>query len=506
MAAMEIARLESIAKSFGAVKALVGVNLSVESGSCLGLVGYNGAGKSTLMHILAGTLRPDSGSIFIRAEHQTDKYSVAQAQRLGIRCVFQELSLCPNLSVVENTRVFHRSLSGRGWRRKAAGLISEVLDEIFPDHGISPEDIVGDLPIGKRQMVEIARAFTVTDDPLCMVILDEPTSSLDVSVSEQLLKFIRTSAEGGLSIIMISHILNEVLECSEKIAVMRDGRVVAVRQVSDLDRDKLVALMGDVSRDESAQKPLSHTGRRQGDVVVRAHVPSGSGVDEVEFVAHRGEIVGLAGLAGHGQTEMLLKLFKAEGKTHGDTTVNARVSFVAGDRQSDGIFPLWSIIKNISICSYRRFVSKLLIDLDQEKEMGRKWQQLINIKTPDLRNNILSLSGGNQQKALFARALGSAAQVVLMDDPMRGVDVNTKREVYELIQDEAAKGRCFIWYTTEIAELGYCDRVYVFRNKFIVSQLAREEITEDRVIQSAFIGLPVDASTHDSARLMTNHE
>ena len=196
---------------------------------------------------------------------------------------------------------------------------------------------------------------------------------------------------------------------------------------------------------------------------------AGNGVDKVEFAAHRGEIVGLAGLAGHGQTEMLLKFFKAESKTHGDTTVNGRVSFVAGDRQYDGIFPIWSIVKNISICSYRRFVRKLLIDLDLEKEMGTRWQQLINIKTPDLRNNIASSCPvATSEKALFARALGSDAEVVLMDDPMRGVDVNTKREVYELIQNEAAKGRCFIWYTTEIAELGYCDRVYVFRNKFIV--------------------------------------
>ena len=186
-----IVSLRGVAKSYGAVRALAKVDLSVAAGECLGLVGHNGAGKSTLMNVLAGTLEPDDGRITVAGTEQPLGYNVRLAHRLGIRCVFQELSLCPNLTVAENTRVFHGALSGWGWRRRAGGLIGAKLDEIFPGHGISPDDIVGDLSIGRRQMVEIARAFTVTDVSLRLVILDEPTSSLDAVTGEQLLKHVR---------------------------------------------------------------------------------------------------------------------------------------------------------------------------------------------------------------------------------------------------------------------------------------------------------------------------
>lgn len=487
MATQEIARLKNINKSFGAVKALVGVDLTVETGTCLGLVGYNGAGKSTLMHILAGTQSPDSGQIIIQGRQQ-DNYSVIKAHHLGIRCVFQELSLCPNLSVVENTKVLHRPLKGWRWRKRATRLISDALDEIFPNHGIQPESLVSDLPIGKRQMVEIARAFTVTDDPLDLVILDEPTSSLDVSISSLLLRYIRTATARGQSIIMISHILNEILECADNIAVMSDARIVTVKSACDLDRNKMVALMGEVRQQAAKEKSESRVQTEEGEIVVNVRWPTGAEDGMEVFAARRGEIVGLSGLAGHGQTKMLLRLFEAEGRTGGEAAVKGRVAYVSGDRQSDGIFPLWSIVKNISICSYRQMQRRLLLDKDLEWEMGCKWRDLIRIKTPDIQNNIFSLSGGNQQKVLFARALGSVAEIVLMDDPMRGVDVDTKREVYELIRAEADSGRCFIWYTTEMAELEYCDRVYIFQNNHIVSHLTRQEINEDRILQSAFSG------------------
>ena len=185
-----IVKLDGVEKHFGAVRALDGVDFSVDAGECVGLVGHNGAGKSTLMHALAGTLAPDRGRIAVGGAAE-ESYSVVRAQRLGIRCVFQELSLCPNLSVAENTRVNHPSLRGFGWRKRAASLIGAKLDEIFPGHGIDPFDIVSDLSIGKRQMVEVARAFTVTENPLDLVILDEPTSSLDAQTAGQLLAFVR---------------------------------------------------------------------------------------------------------------------------------------------------------------------------------------------------------------------------------------------------------------------------------------------------------------------------
>jgi ribose transport system ATP-binding protein len=474
-----LARLEGVKKAFGAVRALSGVDLRVDVGECVGLVGHNGAGKSTLMNVLAGVLAPDAGVIEIAGDDRSEGYTVSAAHASGVRCVFQELSLCPNLTVAENARIIHPRLRGLRWRRDAGALISGALDAIFPGHGISPREIVSDLPLTQRQMVEIARAFTVTDRPARLVILDEPTSSLDAVVAGQLMAYVRRfSGEGG-STILISHLLGEILSTADRIVVMRDGLVVADDPAAAFSRDSLVRAMGHIP--ETATERIA-SGRDRADlpVTVRARPRAGEGMG---LVAHEGEIVGLAGLAGQGQTEMLLRIFDGSG---GDTTVAGTVAVVAGDRHTDGIFPLWSITQNVSIASLRRLLRRGLVDESAEAEMGDVWRERLSILTPDMGNPILSMSGGNQQKALFARALGSDARIILMDDPMRGVDVGTKREVYRLIRDEAARGRTFLWYTTETDELEHCDHVYVFRDGAIVADLPRDELTEERVLHSSF--------------------
>ncbi|MBD3678774.1 MAG: sugar ABC transporter ATP-binding protein [Rhodobacteraceae bacterium] len=480
-----IVTLENVAKHFGAVRALDGVDLKVDAGECLGLVGHNGAGKSTLMHVLAGTLSPGAGSMGIRGHDLTGSYNVTAAGENGIRCVFQELSLCPNLTVAENARIFHPSLTGWGWKRRAGAMIRDKLDEIFPGHGIHADDVVGDLSIGKRQMVEIARAFTTTDTPLHLVILDEPTSSLDAHTSKQLLDFVRKAVGEGQSCILISHVLGEILTYSDRIVVMKDGLVVASRAGSDFTRDTLVAAMGNVvEMEEIKEREARDVNRDHAPLVIEAR--SDTGQDSVPFVAHKGEIVGLAGLASHGQTAMLLKIYDAAMRGRNTATVSGPVALVAGDRQTDGVFHLWSIARNIGVRSLRNMVRNGLIDPAAEAEMGREWQERIKIKAPDMNDNILSLSGGNQQKALFARALASDAEIILMDDPMRGVDVGTKLEVYDLIRAEAQKGRTFLWYTTEMDELYNCDHTYVFRDGAIVADLSRGDLSEEKVLQSSF--------------------
>jgi ribose transport system ATP-binding protein len=478
----QIVILDGVEKHFGAVRALDGVDFKVDAGECVGLVGHNGAGKSTLMQILAGTITASHGRVVVGGKEQQN-YSVVLAQRLGIRCVFQELSLCPNLTVYENTRINHQSLAGIGWRRRASALIGKKLDEIFPGHGISPSDIVSDLSIGKRQMVEVARAFTVTDEPLRLVILDEPTSSLDAHTAGQLLAFVRKVVGSGISCVLISHLLGEVLGTSDRVVVMRDGKVVAQNNSSAFNRDSLVTAMGGREHAAAAEAVRS-VERQRGEERVRARPARQA--DATELVAHAGEIIGLAGLAGHGQTQLLLGAFEAAHRHTGRVKVNGPVALVAGDRQADGIFPLWSIAQNLGVRSIGALQTGFLISPEKERDLADNWRTKINIRTPDLDNGILSLSGGNQQKVLFARALASDAVIILMDDPMRGVDIATKLEVYDLIREEARKGRTFLWYTTEMDELTNCDHVYIFRNGQIVADLPRDRLSEESVIQSSF--------------------
>jgi ribose transport system ATP-binding protein len=475
-----IVQLDGVEKSFGAVRALSGVTLELIPGECLGLVGHNGAGKSTLMNVLSGILVPDSGRIEIAGQDLSAHYSAQVAMVLGVRCVFQELSLCPNLSVAENARISHSRIQGIGWRRKASALIGGMLDEVFPNHGISTDEVVGDLSIARRQMVEIARAFAVTDQEARVVILDEPTSSLDTVVAEKLLTHVRRYVKGGGTCVLISHLLGEILNTSDRIAVMRDGAVVALDQASAFNRNSLVKAMGSVAEVVPSNASDGLSVRTSKPVVVRAQPLTKS--TTISLSAHEGEVVGLAGLSGQGQTELLVRVFDhAPG-----TQVAAEVALVAGDRQSDGIFPLWSIAENIFIGSLRQFLKRGLLDQNLAMDFARNWRDRIGIRTPDVANPVLSLSGGNQQKTLFARALGSEARIIVMDDPMRGVDVGTKQEVYAMIRDEAAKERTFLWYTTEMDELKNCDHVYVFLEGAIVADLPRTEVTEERVLHASF--------------------
>lgn len=469
-------------KSFGAVRALDGVSLEIAPGECLGLIGHNGAGKSTLMQVLAGTLVADRGSLLIDGRERRGDYGVQQAKQCGIRCVFQELSLCPNLSVAENARLMCPGIRGFGWRRQARALIEARLDEIFPQHGINAEDIVADLPIGKRQMVEIARAFIRVDEHLNLVILDEPTSSLDSRVSAQLLGFVRRFVGQGGSIVLISHILGEMLGTCDRIAVMRDGKVVDTRAASAFNHTSLVEAMGSASGAAKQQAATFSSKRQRGQALI-AQRPAGQ-ADERAVSAWPGEIIGLAGLAGHGQSQLLTQILRRR------VAKGEGAALVAGDRQSDGVFPLWSIAENLCLSALKQLKRGALIDPNAELALAAQWQQRMAIRTPDMDAPILSLSGGNQQKALFARALATTSELILMDDPMRGVDVGTKREVYSIILEEAARGRTFIWYTTELEELDYCDHIYVFRDGQAVLDLPRDELSEERILRGSFAEEP----------------
>lgn len=473
-AVLEVA---NAAVRFGEVRALDGVSLSILPGECIGLVGHNGAGKSTIVSVINGGLTPQQGDITSDGT-RLSPYGIGVARSRGVRCVFQELSLCPNLSIVENTRITHRTLGGFGWRKRAASIIAASLDTIFPGHGIDVGGPVGALSIAQRQMVEIAMAFSDAGQPPRLVILDEPTSSLDAGLAAQLLAHVRRFVAAGGAVILISHMLNEILETASRIIVMKDGKIVAERAAGGFDHAGLVDAMGSAVPHRAAVR-RSVVDRRP---VLDLTLPKGP-----PFRASKGEVVGLAGLGGHGQTRMLLALFDHHSPQWWPRRDPA-VTFVAGDRRENGIFELWSILRNMTIGALGDLSRHGFVQDRAEAARGNDWKARIDIRTPDMNNPILSLSGGNQQKVLFARALSSRAPVVLMDDPMRGVDVGTKNEVYSMIRAEAEAGRTFVWYSTEMEEMQLCDRVYVFRNGIIVEELTGDAIREDNILRASFEG------------------
>lgn len=458
---------------FGEVVALDGVSLYVAPGECIGLVGHNGAGKSTLVNIINGGLTPQQGQMASDGL-PLSIYSIPIARAQGLACVFQELSLCPNLTIIENTRLMHRSLGGLNWRTRARAIISASLDAVFPGHGLDPRAQVGTLSIAQRQMVEIAMAFSKSGIAPRMVILDEPTSSLDAGLAAQLLSHVRAFIAQGGAVILISHILAEILSTSTRIVVMKDGHIVAERPAAEFTQSGLVAAMGSVTQTLAAR-------RQARDAATILTLPTRG----LPFTARKGEIIGLAGLGGHGQTDMLLALFDSQ-SPHWWPARAPAVTFVAGDRRLNGVFDLWSILRNMSVASLPDMALRGIVQAAQEARRGQEWKTKIGIRTPDMTNKILSLSGGNQQKVLFARALSTRAPVVLMDDPMRGVDVGTKQEVYGMIRAEADQGRSFIWYSTEMEEMQLCDRVYVFRNGGIVAELTGDQITENAILAASF--------------------
>ncbi len=491
-----LAVIDRVGKSFGAVQALRGASLVLRPGECLGIAGHNGAGKSTLMNILCGTLAPDGGELSVAGRRvEPRRWNVLEARRRGVRRVFQELSLCDNLSLAENLQVF-LPRRGRAWRRRAGQALMATLDAIFPGHGISPQEIVGELPIGQRQAIEIARAFTPAETadeaPVSLMILDEPTSSLDHRLADQLLEYVRRFVEAGGACVLITHKLDEIFAVADRVVAMRDGLVVDDRPRAATNRAALVAAMGQEEHRRASAENVPGVSAAAGEVVVS--VPAWRG--GAGLTVRRGEVLGLAGLAGHGQTELLIALKRAADRRRVNSDgirVDGRAALVAGDRQADGVFPRWSIERNMSISWLKQLAHAGFIDIAEERRQAEAWRAKLELKTQRVDMDILSLSGGNQQKALFARAFGSDARIVLMDDPMRGVDVGTKHDVYRFIAAEAAAGRSFLWYTTEFDELFQCDRVAVFNSGRIVGELARHALSEARVIALSF-GEPVAAA------------
>lgn len=480
----DLLTIKLVSKQYGQVKALTKCSIEVRPGEILGLIGHNGAGKSTIVNLLLGLVERDSGSITLAGVDLPPNFEPKTAFDMGIRCVFQELSLCANLDAAENTLLVNASLEGPGWRKRAKKAIREGIQAVFPGSDINLDSPIGELSLAQRQMIEIGRAFVDAGERPKIIILDEPTSSLDAYTAAQLMDHIKHVRKNGQSVILISHKLAEVAKTADRIVVMRDGSVAAIRHQGEFDESDVFKLMGGdnllPNKDSDSVKRLAAAPRILSVATKRIDAKADP------FFVREGEIVGLAGLEGHGQREMLLSIYKNRERLGRDKTP-ASMSYTSGDRQREGVFSLWSIARNISIGSLAS-LGRLKIPAQQETKLAQEWFQDMKVRAASPDAPILSLSGGNQQKVLLARAFASGSQVMLLDDPTRGVDLGTKRELYARIR-EAAKNenKSVVWYSTESEELIQCDRVYVMNSGHITAEFTAEEFDTKAVVKASFI-------------------
>ena len=422
-------------------------------------------------------------------------YDASAAQQRGIRMVHQELSLCATLSVAENFFIEapEHARARPGWRRFYRGAARSALDAVFPGNTIDANSRVDTLSLAERQMVEIARA-TATPD-VRLIVLDEPTSSLDLERSRQLRSYVRERARSGLAFIFISHKLHEVVDVASRIVVLRTGRVVSEGVVSESSVDRLVELMGG---DASAVHHKAERAASAEDEVVRI---GGAFIgDGPAFALRRGEIVGLAGLEGHGQKDLLRAVYEAGTRAHAGVTRSLPASYVSGDRQKEGVFQLWNVLANIAIGRVApRFALGLVSD-KAERAAAAPAAKRLRLDTSRFNSRIVELSGGNQQKALVSRAVAAMTPIVLLDDPTRGVDITTKQDFYRLCGELAREGRTLIWHTTEDAELMACDRVLVFANGQIVRELSGPTLSEEAIVAASFAHIGASERGRDDGR------
>lgn len=480
-------RLKNIVKKFGASVALDGVNLEVRTGEVIGLIGPNGAGKSTLMSILTAIHTATEGEIELNGrQYDRKSYNAADARENGIACCYQELSVCNNLSIYENFAIMvmdHKPFGEPGWRKKMMKLAEDMLNDVFPGNGLNVRWKVDRLSIEQKQMVEICCAMATNN--LKILIFDEPTSSLGTERIEQFHNAIGRWKDKGIAVIYISHKLEEVVNISTRIVVMRNAKVIKELTTKDVNVDDLIEIMG-------GKMPSEYIGgasqKERTELILEVENFSNDSLHDISMNIHKGEIIGISGLGGSGQRELLNEIFrefqkKRQGKK---TKTYGSASFVSGDRQKEGIFPLWSIADNIVISSLDLVSDFHLIKKEKRDALADEWYDKLKFRAQGKDDNILNLSGGNQQKAIIGRGIASEADLVIFDDPTRGVDAGTKKDIYGIVQEIADAGKSVIWYSTEDNEMLECDRVYVMRDGAIVDELKKEQISVDALVASSF--------------------
>ncbi len=498
-------RMEGIAKRFGATRALRGVSLSVRPGEVMALVGENGAGKSTLVKILAGALRPHAGLMELSGAAY-EPAGPLDARRSGVAMIYQELTLAPDLSVEDNVMLGQEcsrwGLVDRAQQRPRVRRALALLGH--PE--LRPEAAVRSLSVGAQQLVEIARALV---QRARLIVFDEPTSSLGQHDAARLFRVIRTLRNQAIGIIYISHFLEEIRAVCDRYTVLRDGETVGAGDLAGVSEEQIVTLM--VGRSVKELFPaVPHT---IGEPIVSIERLSGRKLpQDVTLSLRRGEILGIAGLVGAGRTELLRTLFgldpaargavRVAGKTPRSTPkarIGAGLGMVSEDRKGEGLAQNRSIADNMTYSRLEPYCRWGLINLERRSAAVRGWIRRLEIKARSLEQEVAALSGGNQQKVAIARVLHQQAEVLLLDEPTRGIDVATKAAIYRLIGELAAQGKAIIVVSSYLPELlAICDTIAVMARGRLSEPRPVSQWTEETIMACA-VGLDDARSVSRSA-------
>jgi len=492
-------KMKGISKKFPGVKALDSVDFEVAKGEVHGLVGENGAGKSTLIKILTGAYAKDEGHIYIN-NRELNISNPRQAIAMGIAAIYQELNLSPYLSVAENIflgREFKsesiiKFIDWKKTRTEAAKFLKEL------GQNIDVNTPVKNLGIGQQQMVEIAKALSTNAS---IIIMDEPTSSLSINETEELFNAIDRLRQKGISVIFISHRLEEVLTICDRITVMRDGKKIVTLKTTSANKSEIIKYM--VGRSLEHQYPKKFVKRGKEALRVENLTRFGS-FENISFVAYSGEILGISGLVGAGRTEIVRSIFGADPLDKGDIYVYGKkcniscpmdamkkgIALLTEDRKGQGLILQQDLINNITLSNLNEFREILFIDYKKLYCKSEQLSKKLNIKTPSLLKRVVELSGGNQQKVVIAKWLCYNAKIFIFDEPTRGIDVGAKVEVYNIMNELVSEGACVIMISSELPEiLGMSDRIIVVHEGRITGEFSRENANQELIMKAATGGV-----------------
>ncbi len=488
-----ILEMKDINKHFGGVQALRGVDFILKKGEVHALIGENGAGKSTLMKVLIGYHQPDIGQIIYK-EKETVFRSTLDALKNGISMIFQEFNSAPFMTVAENIYLNrepmtkYKTIDYKQMQRDAAELFRSL------DVDIDPAQRVCELSVAKKQLVEIVKAISYDSE---IIIMDEPTSALSEKETSNLFKIIRRLKESGRSVIYISHKLEEIYAICQSATIMRDGLVTGTGDMSEFDQDKLVMLMVNRKIDEMFPKLPA----KIGETILKVENLTKNGCfQDINFELHRGEILGLSGLLGAGRTEIAEAIvgfrkpdsgtIYVDGKKveikHPSIAFEQGIAMVPEDRKLHGAILRISIKQNIVLSKLTRILGKISLNAKKEKDLVQKFVEKMQIKIGSMDLPVNSLSGGNQQKVVMARVLFSEPNILILDEPTRGIDVLTKSEIHHLSSQLAQEGKAVLMISSEMPELiGMCDRIIVLHEGRITGELSRSEFDQQTIMNMA---------------------